>query len=622
MHIKRYLPSLPAGQAAVPEPQSLAAIVKRSIISNLEDDPFRFSHGLTGVDQQGNFLWVHVLLICFIGLVFFMFVLRLTQMWNAHLRHISALGSRSQAFWAHNRTWWWPQLKKHFFLAPLGSVRHNREFQLSSAVSMGTLPGRFHTLLLVLYGMSNIAYCLALPWSEGDSQSIVAALRGRSGSLATLNLIPTILFALRNNPLIPLLKMSYDTFNLLHRWAARIVIVEAIIHTACWMANTIAVGGGAAIGPKLAESLSYQWGMVGTVMFTVIFIQAWSPIRHAFYESFLNFHRFLVLFSLIGVYVHLDTHKLPQVPWLQLIFILWGLEWFARFARIAYYNISMRSVSRVHVEALPQEACRLTFQLVRPWVPRPGCHVHVYLPTMSLWSSHPFSIAWANPIRHNVPSSEKLPISERDLDAASVQPSTHIISLVIRARSGFTRKLYDRASRSPTGQLTTWGFFEGPYGGHESLASYGTVLLFAGGVGITHQVNYVRDMVAAYASGTTAIQKLVLVWSVPDTQCLEWVKPWMDEILQMPRRREVLRIMLFITKPRSNVEISSASATVQMFPGRCPVQSIVDREVANREGAVGVTVCGPGPFADSVRAAVRRRVDLGCVDFVEEAFTY
>lgn len=44
--------------------------------------------------------------------------------------------------------------------------------------------------------------------------------------------------------------------------------------------------------------------------------------------------------------------------------------------------------------------------------------------------------------------------------------------------------------------------------------------------------------------------------------------------------------------------------------------------MAERIGAMGVTVCGPGAFSDSVRAAVREQVDVGNVDFVEEAFTY
>lgn len=96
----------------------------------------------------------------------------------------------------------------------------------------------------------------------------------------------------------------------------------------------------------------------------------------------------------------------------------------------------------------------------------------------------------------------------------------------------------------------------------------------------------------------------------------------MDEILKMPGRREVLRIKLFVTKPRSMQEFVSGTGSVQMFPGRCNPQTVLDKEFADRIGAMVVTVCGPGGFADSVRQAVRRRVMVGKLDFVEEAFTY
>jgi hypothetical protein len=96
----------------------------------------------------------------------------------------------------------------------------------------------------------------------------------------------------------------------------------------------------------------------------------------------------------------------------------------------------------------------------------------------------------------------------------------------------------------------------------------------------------------------------------------------MDEILRMPGRRDVLRMHLFVTKPKSRAEVVSGTGTIQMFPGRCNPQLIVDREIHERVGAVGVTVCGPGAFSDSVRDAVRKRVEVGCVDFIEEAFTY
>lgn len=154
------------------------------------------------------------------------------------------------------------------------------------------------------------------------------------------------------------------------------------------------------------------------------------------------------------------------------------------------------------------------------------------------------------------------------------------------------------------------------------MASYGTVVLFAGGVGITHCVGYLHHLILRYQAGTSATQKILLVWSVPNTEALEWVRIWMDKVLRMEGRRDILRIQLFVTKPRHRGEVISNTGSVQMFPGRCNPTTVLRKEMKERIGAVGVTVCGPGAFSDGVRAAVRDVVEEGAIEFIEEAFTF
>ncbi|KAF2461884.1 putative rerric reductase like transmembrane component [Lineolata rhizophorae] len=591
----------------------------------------QYTGGLDGVDQATNYLFVHILLGSFVALCLLTLGYRWAKMASAHIRHLTTAGAPShrQTFFTLNRNPWWPAIKKHLAYAPLFNKRHNQELKLSAAVNVGTLPSRYHTLLLVLYVVTNFAYCLVLPWDLEESAAVIAAFRGRTGVLAALNLIPTVLFALRNNPLIPLLRVSYDTFNLLHRWAARLVIVEGLLHTVAWAVNEHKVDGFAGLSEELRIQPSYAWGLVSTICMVIISVQAWSPVRHAFYETFLNIHRLMAFFAILGAYLHIDLHHLPQLPWMQLVAVIWGLEWIARTARILYYNVSPRQVTRVTVEALPGEASRVTFDMVRPWNFRPGCHVHAYLPRLALWSSHPFSIAWVEKGAEADASAalakvdnEKLPTTNDEVIVVKPDNSHSRISLVVRVCTGFTKTLHEKAKAAPDGRFTTWGAIEGPYGGHDSLKSYGTVLLFAAGVGITHQVGFVKDLVQSYQDGTAATRKVVLVWSVPTTDCLEWVRPWMDEILRMPARREVLKVLLYVTKPRSHGEITSGTGMVRMHPGRVKPAVVLDQEFAGRVGAMAVTVCGPGVFADSVRDAVRQRVDYGALDFIEEAFTY
>jgi predicted ferric reductase len=239
------------------------------------------------------------------------------------------------------------------------------------------------------------------------------------------------------------------------------------------------------------------------------------------------------------------------------------------------------------------------------------------MPAIGLWTSHPFSVAWSEEAES---LSEKRGLASNQQDILASRKTK--ISFIIRARTGFTNTLFKKAGAAPDGRMHTSCFAEGPYGGLHAMHSYGTVMLFAGGIGISHHVPYVRDLVARFANGTIATRKVILVWVIQNPEHLEWIRPWMTEILTMEKRRDILRIMLFVSRPRSTKEIHSPSATVQMFPGRPNVETLLDREIENQIGAMGVSVCASGSLSDDVRRAVRTRQHASNIDFIEEAFSW
>jgi NAD(P)H-flavin reductase len=335
------------------------------------------------------------------------------------------------------------------------------------------------------------------------------------------------------------------------------------------------------------------------------------------YQKFKSLHIALAILTIIGVWFHLQLAGLDmQLHILMGVIGIWCLERFIRVARIMYRNVGAGS-SKACIEALPGNAVRVTLDMVRPWNFRPGQHAYLYMPAIGLWQSHPFSVAWSDDAES---LDEKKGIVTTRQDILAHRKTR--VSFVIRARTGFTGKLFKKAEAASEGKIFTRCFAEGPYGISQSLDSYGTVMLFAGGIGITHQVPYVRHLVASYAAGTSATRKVVLVWIIQSPEHLEWIRPWMTEILAMDRRREVLRIMLFVSRPRSTKEIHSPSATVQMFPGRPSVETLLDMEIENQVGALGVSVCGSGTLSDDVRLACRNRQATSNIEFVEEAFSW
>ncbi|KAJ5155842.1 hypothetical protein N7492_008645 [Penicillium capsulatum] len=542
-----------------------------------------------------------------------MYVWSLANRFNGHLRRLSSFNDAQQRYFvsAHET---FAFIKEHLIYAPLFGTRHNREFQLSRAINMGTLPSRFHGILVVAVIAMNVILCVNTVPYRSESDTVASVVRNRTGTMATVNLIPLVLMAGRNNPLIALLHVPFDTWNLLHRWLGRIVVLEALAHTFAWMVPKVQEGGWEVVALALNSSSFLLTGLVATVAFTLLLLHSPSPIRHAFYETFVHAHFAIAAVSFGFLWVHLN--KRVSQTYLLAAIVLWALERTTRMVIIFYRNFG-REMTSATIEAMPGEAMRITLRMARPWTFRPGQHIYLYIPAVGWWTSHPFSVSWSE--SEDVMMDEKtLPMSKQDLGI----PQKETISLLVRRRTGMTDKLYQRAVNATDSRVTLRALAEGPYGNLHSMDSYGTVMLFAGGVGITHHVPFVRHLVAGHAQGTVATRRLTLVWIIQSPEHLEWIRPWMTSILAMDRRREVLRIMLFVTRPRNTKEIQSPSATVQMFPGRPNIDTLVGMEAENQVGAMGVLVCGNGSLSDDVRRVCRRRQGQSNLDYVEESFSW
>lgn len=371
-------------------------------------------------------------------------------------------------------------------------------------------------------------------------------------------------------------------------------------------------------------------GFIAIIAFVTILIQAPSPIRHAFYEIFRHLHIALAALAFATVYIHLDG--LPQKTMMFGAILVWAGSYLNSLVILIYRNVGNGGTKAV-IEALPGDALRVTFKIARPWTFQPGQHMYVTIPSVGLWMSHPFSVAWSTVTTPLYPpDSSSSDIEKGGFSITSTQLTPSILSkrpatlsCIIRRRTGFTDNLWkkaERASASNGNTLTLKAFVAGPYGVSHPLTSYGTVVLFAGGVGITHSVPYIRSLVAGYSSGTVAARRVLLVWVIQSPEHLEWIRPWMTEVLGMENRRDILRIQLFITRPRSAKEVHSPSSTVQMFPGRPNIETIVQQECENVVGAMGVSVCGTGELQDEVRKVVRARQGTWNLDLVEESFTW
>jgi hypothetical protein len=114
---------------------------------------------------------------------------------------------------------------------------------------------------------------------------------------------------------------------------------------------------------------------------------------------------------------------------------------------------------------------------------------------------------------------------------------------------------------------------------------------------------------------------ITLIWVVRHLNCLEWVKPWMHEILKMEKRREILKIHLYVTRSGLSQPVQSVSGTVSMSSGRPDVRALIIDEANNRIGCMVVSVCATGGLADEVRRVSRMILSKGVnLDFIDVGF--
>jgi NAD(P)H-flavin reductase len=534
------------------------------------------------------------------------------------------MSGKRQNYWKWTQWSWMPGLKKHLIYAPLWHKRHTKELRLSSALNIGTLPSRFQSLLLGVYLASNIAYMFVLNWSNLNKFALCAELRGRSGTLAMVNMAPLIIMSMRNNILIGLLKISFDTMNLFHRWIGRIVVVETLIHLIAWAIVQLADGGIHSVMDKLLHNVFIVSGAAGTLCMVVLAILATGPIRHAFYETFLATHITLAFVIFACTLVHCISPQipggLPQLSWIVAIFLLWFAERLTRVIRLVYCNWSERGYTQAIAEPMPGDVTRVTMDLPRYVDIKPGSHAYLRFAGVNPWENHPFSIAW---VEHHADDS-LLPTEEKGPGGKDKMVRTSV-SFVIAAHTGMTRKLYDTAISARKPSIRMRAAFEGPYAGHHCLDSYGHLVLFAGATGITHQLSYLKPLIEGFDRGTVSVRRITLVWVVRDPEALLWCRDWFNEVLDLPKRRDVLSVSVFVTRPSAHSahDIVSPSQMVRMFPGRPNIRTLLRKEVHEQMGAMCVTVCGPGSMADDVRAAVREVQDeKTVVDFLEESFSW
>lgn len=199
------------------------------------------------------------------------------------------------------------------------------------------------------------------------------------------------------------------------------------------------------------------------------------------------------------------------------VFALTGV---LQLMRIIYRNrVFGRSHVRLNVQPYIGDVALITLTLPKPWTVRAGQRINLGIPRVGITyvlQTHPFAISWW----------------ETDVKGRAVS-----ISVLLRPRSGFTRRLFDNVK--VINGCGAW--IDGPFGPSSvgwklngKVGDYGHVFMAITGIGIAAQLPYIKELLDGHDRAEIPTQRISLVWQLD--QAGDWEST--RDILQMLVRQD------------------------------------------------------------------------------------
>lgn len=193
---------------------------------------------------------------------------------------------------------------------------------------------------------------------------------------------------------------------------------------------------------------------------------------------------------------------------------IWGIS---VLTRTFHFNRSINPRYRLfqgwssHVRPLAGDLTRIDVKVPTKFTWRPGQHVFLRCPSLSVYENHPFSIATSpTTLTHSA-------------DNTTVEERAKYMTFFVRSHSGFTQKLARHAHTNHDISTSFW--VDGPYGGIRRPIErhFDTVLLIAGGSGVTAVLPWLHHVANQMALGRARTTRVTLAWVVRDAAHLAWV---------------------------------------------------------------------------------------------------
>ncbi|KAI9679713.1 MAG: hypothetical protein M1822_007319 [Bathelium mastoideum] len=451
------------------------------------------------------------------------------------------------------------------------------------------------------------------------------ALGLRAGWLAVAQVPLLILLAGKVNIIGLVSGVSYERLNVYHRWVARGLLLLASMHF-----------GFQSRGWNNFGLIQLEWdtdtcpptGMAAYALLLWMNLTTLAPFRKMSYKFFVVQHILVFIGFIVALMEHLPSTALYSRVY---VWIPIGFYLFDRTVRSIWYLWNNASSIKTRMQPLDNTAVklRISSKNIKTW--SPGSHFRLRFPRFGFWHTHPAGVL--------------------------SMPSSHDGDLVfiLKARGWLTRRLLQRAELFSSSEATKESGSEptcttlvgGPYASsHSDFAAFDTLLLIAGGSGVTFTLSTLLDLAHRATLQKLPLRTVDFVWIVKEPSWVSWIAEELKMAYHQLHEAGIeIRIQVFLTcatlparpqlveekdtlhctrersgaeSPTHSVEREGAfdhlaaahpSVPIEYRSSRPKVVNILASRIETAKGESAVGVCGPMSLRTAVRTAVVRLSD-------------
>ena len=356
-----------------------------------------------------------------------------------------------------------------------------------------------------------------------------------------------------------LLGSSFADVNWLHRWVSRTLFVTVTIHGSFFLREWVRADF---VQTELAMMPMVKYGLGLWAVLAWINITSLLPLRRLCYEFFVLQHLVSGVIFLWLLSIHVPAYATYNL-WMAVAFLLSGRA--VRACILICRNVMIKRLSsgstatphRVgysaelkamagHITVLTVHEAKFTWEA--------GQHILLWCPWFAPFEVHPFTIS--------------------NLSQGDRKDGSRKLELIVRARSGFTRRLHRRAvsSQTPIKALIT-----GPFGSMPTWKSFETLVLISASTG----ASFTLPILQSVLDEPCCVRRIDCLLLVRHRSHIDAYLPRLREILLHPRTLECsLRITIAITGEQG--ELDNEADTLNSLEGLSPTSRL--SQVSSDEG--------------------------------------